>query len=40
MAAKFRAQPKPEHDDDIEYFKNHPLGCKELTPEALARPEI
>ena len=27
-------------DDDIEYLKNHPICCKDLTPEMLEQPEF
>lgn len=41
MVKAFQANPtKPEDDDDIEYFTNHPLNCKELTPDVLERPEF
>jgi len=41
MLAAFQANPdKPDVDDDIEYLKNHPICCKELTPEMLEQPEF
>jgi len=41
MIQSFQNDPnKPSFEDDLEYFKNHPLNCKELTPEMLERPEI
>ena len=30
---------KAEVEADIEYFVNHPLNCKKLTPEMLDMPE-
>lgn len=27
-------------DDDIEYFANHPLTCKNLSEDALNQPEF
>jgi hypothetical protein len=29
-----------EVDDDVEYFTNHPLNCKEITPEMMEMPEF
>ncbi len=41
MIQSFQNDPnKPSFEDDLEYFKNHPLNCRELTPEMLERPEI
>jgi len=40
MQKSFMAQEREGVDDDVEYFANHPLNCKELTPEVLARPEF
>jgi len=41
MLAAFQANPdKPDVDDDIEYLKNPPICCKELTPEMLEQPEF
>ena len=40
MLKAYQAGPQNDMDDDIEYFKNHPLTCKELTPEMLESPEI
>lgn len=31
---------KEEIDEDVEYFINHPLNAKELTPEMLELPEF
>lgn len=40
MQQAFMAQERPDEDDDIEYFANHPLNCAKLTPEVLERPEF
>lgn len=41
MVKAFQANPdKPDVDDDIEYLKNHPICCKDLTPEMLEQPEF
>lgn len=29
-----------EIDEDVEFFVNHPINCRELTPEMLAKPEF
>lgn len=29
----YRAGPQNDMDEDIEYFRNHPLTCKNLTEE-------
>ena len=37
MLAAYQANPnKPDIDEDIEYFSNHPLTCTEITPEMVA----
>jgi len=42
MLAAFQKIPRTdkEVDDDIEFFTNHPLNCKELTAEMLDKPEF
>jgi len=40
MMQAFANSPATDDQDDIEYFTNHPLNCKELTPEVMARPEF
>ena len=40
MLAGFQANNNVNVDDDIEYFENHPMTCKELTPEMLEKPEF
>jgi hypothetical protein len=41
MLKAFQANPnKPDLDEDIKYFTNHPLNCREITPEMLQRPEF
>lgn len=40
LLAAYQKGPQNDIDDDIEYFKNHPMTCKELTPEMLAKPEF
>ena len=42
MLKSFQSAPRKEgeEDDDIEFFKNHPLNCRELTPEMLEKPEF
>lgn len=36
----YQSGPQADLDDDTEYFKNHPLTCKELTPEMMEQPEF
>lgn len=40
LLAAYEKGPQSDVDDDIEFFENHPLTCKELTPEMLERPEF
>ena len=41
MLAAFQSQENNTNiDDDIEFFTNHPLFCKKLTPEQLETPEM
>ena len=40
MLTAFQQNVKTDVDDDIEYFQNHPMTCKELTPEMLEQPEF
>ena len=40
MMKAYQAGPQNDVDDDIEYFKTHPLTCKELTPEMMEQPEF
>ena len=32
--------PEGEEEDDVAYFANHPLNCKEITPEMMEKPEF
>jgi hypothetical protein len=40
LAANMPKRSKEELDEDLEEWLNHPLHCKELTPEMLKRPEF
>ena len=42
MLAEFQKQPRTDEmvDDDIAYFQNHPLSCKELSEDMLNQPEF
>jgi hypothetical protein len=41
LLKSFQNDPnKPTIEEDIEFFKNHPLNCKELTPEMMEKPEF
>lgn len=38
--AKQPKRSREEAEAEVEEFLNHPLHCKELTPEAMERPEF
>ena len=40
MCAALPKRTDEEVEADLEEFMNHPLNCKEITPEALERPEF
>ena len=40
MQAFARAEPEEGEEEGADYFLNHPLFCKELTPEMMEKPEF
>ena len=40
MMKAFNSGPQTTIEEDMEYFKNHPLNAKEITPEMLELPEF
>jgi hypothetical protein len=40
MAAKLPKMTPEEQEADMQEWINHPLNCKEITPEMLERPEF
>ena len=40
MKAAMPQRTDEEREADLEEWMNHPLNCKELTPEMLERPEF